>query len=259
MVRELTEDVYWINPCIEHKDRHVHNSAYLIHNEGGNILVDTGSFLDHEQAKADIRSVVGDEGVEVIMLTHPDLPHTGNVWEYMDDLGASEVMSAAAVSDAQGLLPWGEGLRKIVIGKQMEVCGRRISATEALLADRFNSAWLYDHETGVYFTADGFGHYHFDDEHDRTSDEIEDGISSENVREYHQDKLPWLRFVEPASFTEALGDLLDQFDPTWIAPVHGNPIHADDQEEYVQQFRSSVQTIVDEHREPGSPNPALER
>jgi flavorubredoxin len=259
MVEQLTEDVYWINPHIEHKDRYVHNAAYLIHNDGGNVLVDTGSFLDREAARDDIRSVVGDEGVEVIMLTHPDLPHTGNFWEYMDDLGASEVMSAAAVSDAQGLLPWGEGLRKIAIGKQMEVCGRRISATEALLADRFNSAWLYDHESGVYFTADGFGHYHFAGEHDRTSDEFAEGIPARNVREYHQDKLPWLRFVDPDPFTDALEDLLDRFDPTWIAPVHGNPIHADDRAAYVRQFRSSVRTIVDEHREPGSPNPAVDR
>lgn len=257
MIRELTQGVYWIHPYIEHEDRYVHNSAYLIRNDGGNILIDTGSFLDREEARAEIRSTVGDDGVDVILLTHPDLPHTGNLWDYVEHLGASEVMSAAAVADAQGLLPWGEGLRKIVIGKQMDIRGRRISATEALLADRFNSAWLYDHETGVYFTADGFGHYHFEGEHSLTSKELSDDIPSENIQTYHQNKLPWLRFVDPDPFTDALDDLLDRFDPRWIAPVHGNPIHADDREEYIRRFNSSVRAIVEEHSEPGSPNPAL--
>ena len=256
MVENLTNDVYWINPYLEHKDRYVHNAAYLVRNERGNILVDTGSFLDRSDAKTEIRSLVGDDGIDIIILTHPDLPHTGNFWDYMEEWDVDEVMSAAAVPDTQGLLPWGKGLRKIVIGKEMNIRGRQIHATEALLADRFNSAWIYDDASGVYFTADGFGHYHLDGQHDNTSEGIENGISPENIQLYHQDKLPWLRFVDPDAFTEGLRELLERFDPEWIAPVHGNPIHADDREQYIQHFRASVRNITEAHSEPGSSNPA---
>jgi flavorubredoxin len=257
MAIQLTDDVYWLNPCYDAGDRHVHNASYLVYNdESGNFLVDTGAFSGAEAITDDIAEITDGEGISSIILTHPDLPHAANLWDLYDE--SIEIVTTIAATDSQGLFPWGQGLRKMITGNDMSVENRTVHAVPAPLMDRPNTIWIYDRQSGVFFTVDGFGHHHSSGECDLTSDQLPDGISVEDIRDYNQNNLPWLRFVEPEKLAVGLKQLLDRFDPTWLAPAHGNPVHSTDIQEYLDRFTEGVEEIYNGYEGPGAPNPSLQ-
>lgn len=250
MAIQLTDDVHWINPCVDH----VHNSVYVITGRS-NILIEAGSYLHEERILREIDELTGGS-IDAMVITHADVPHTANAKPFARRFDA-EIHAAVALPDAQGLFPWGEGNRKIVIGHDHEIEGRAVHAVPATLADRPNSWLMFDYASGVLFTADGFGHYHGDGECDRPFSELPDEDKLANIKRFHQEKLPWLRFVEPRLIRAALESDLEPLDLSYIAPIHGNPVPGASVPAYLDLFERSVEEIAAEYDGPGSGNPAL--
>ena len=258
---ELTPTVEWLPQCYPHEDGedfqgdegyHEHVSVYLVHAEDGDILVDSGSVYHREEVRASVDAATGDggsdavtddAGLDALVLSHSDYPHAGNVSPLG---GASEKVElvASSGSPAQQGLP---EARKVSIGDEERVCGRRFSFVDPPLADRSHTTWIYDHADGVLFTADGFGAYHPPDRCEATSADFEDGIPAEAVVEYHRDNLVWLRYVDPEKIRRALGDIFATYDVTAIAPVHGPPIVGADVEPYLEAFYAAAERIADEY------------
>jgi len=223
----------------------------LIENDEGNVLIDSGSIFDEEAIKAEIDSITDGDGVSVIILTHSDIPHSANVMaldDYWDN--EIEIMSAVLHPYIHGLKAWGDGSRKIFVDRDMEVLNRDFRAIEAILADRSHSNWVYDYSTKVLFTADGFGNYHSPGQCNFTSNDYPDGITTECIKQFHREKLPWLQFVRTEQLQERFEAFFEPLDLNCIAPVHGNPIHGSHVDEYVDRLLRSVTEMYEEYVPP---------
>jgi flavorubredoxin len=253
---QLTPDVHWINICeeSENDDTHVHNSVYLITGDS-NILIDSGSYIDRDEIRAAVSQLTEGEGIDALLVSHSDAPHTGNAKKFAEDWDV-EIHSSVSIPEAQGLFPWGDGNRKLMMRMDHDVVGRRFHASELVLVDRPSSVGLFDYESGVFFTADGFGNYHRPWECDRMFDDLEDDIVPNMIR-YYREKLPWLRYVDAAKTREEIANVLSEFDISYIAPIHGNPVPAESLEAYLNAFEDVAQDIYDHYDEPGTTHPSL--
>jgi flavorubredoxin len=267
---QLTDEVLWLNECYEHGDRrddgrgnrhendehgnrhendehgnrHEHVSVYLVDDGERRIVVDTGSFYHREAIAGELEAAIGESGVDAIVLSHSDYPHSGNVRPIRERWDDVTVYASSGAPESQGLPPTAV---KCEIGRSMDVAGRRFSFVDPPLADRSHTTWIYDHGSEVLFTADGFGSYHDAGDCDLASDDMPDGVPYEAVYGYHDDALVWLRYVDPAKLRSALEAILSEYDPAYVAPVHGHPVARADVDEYLDRLIRAAARISDEH------------
>jgi flavorubredoxin len=182
-------------------------------------------------------------GPDAIILSHSDYPHAGNVSPLGGDTEGVELVASSGSPSQQGL----PDARKCEIGGQLTVKGRTFSFIDPPLADRSHTTWIYDHNDGVLFTADGFGNYHEPGQCTLLSSGFNDSIPTNEIREYHQDNLVWLRYVEPSKVERRLDDIFDRFDVQASAPIHGNPIVGDDIDVYRDRLSTAMRRITGEY------------
>ena len=247
MTVQLTDDVWWINESYDHEDTYEHISAYLINHDGKFIVVDTGSFYHREAIIEDLSEITGSGGVDAIILSHSDYPHSGNIDQIQSEWDEVMLVASSGSPEAQGLPP---SAIKCTIGESMEILGRQFSFIDPPLADRSHTTWIYDHGSGVLFTADGFGSLHNPNEENLTSADLPNGIPYESIYEYHQDALVWLRYVNPEKLQDSLETIFDKYEISWVAPVHGHPIADDDLGEYLDHLIRAATQIANEYELP---------
>lgn len=246
MTREktLTPDVQWINECYDLGGKHEHVSVYLIEDGDDYILIDSGSFHHREEITRRLATVTDDEGIDALVLSHSDYPHSANISTFTSQWDDVELIASSGAPTLQGLP---EDSRKCNIGESMTICGRTFSFVDPPLADRSHTTWIYDHESEVLFTADGFGNHHSPSECRLLSSEFENGIETEDIYTFHNETLVWLRYVDPDRLREVLESMLAEYDPSYIAPIHGNPIAAEDIDTYLARLIESAERITAEY------------
>lgn len=244
----LTPDVRWLNECYVHDDgRHEHVAVYLVGEAGTNVLVDSGSFHHREAIERQLESAIGDGTLDAIVLSHSDYPHSANIAAFRDHWPGVELIASSGAPAQQGLPA---EARKATIGGDLEVAGHRLSFIDPPLADRSHTTWIFDHGAGVLYTADGFGSLHDADHCDRTSRDFAGGIGLESIRRHHRETLPWLRYADPGKLRRSLEAILEAYDPEWVAPIHGHPIHRDDRDRYLERLLTAVEAIHDAYAVP---------
>lgn len=239
MTRRLIGDVYWLANCHADDGRHLHLSEYLIRGDDGTVLVDSGSSLHRDEIITKTNQLTDGAGPDVVLLTHSTLPHTENVPAFESEWGKLETIAAT------GRFPEIVGLpnaRPRRLNRPVEFVGRPITCIHPLLTDVTVSQWAYDHESGVLFTAEAFGHYHDPDACELTSGELDGGIPDEHLRRFYLDKLPFIDYLDPDSLETAFEQLFDILDVSYIAPIHGNPVNAGDIDDYLADALRTVRT-----------------
>lgn len=257
----ITDDLWWINECYPVDDRrHLHISVFLIahdwsddddHSDSCNdgdlgddyceksILVDTGSFYHSERIRDELEQTLGTATVDTVFLSNPDYVHSGNVSLFLDE---SEVICFVGTPERHGY----SGAITADPGQDFEVGDRRFSFVDPIVSDIASSVWIYDHDSGSLFTSDGFGHYHTPGECDLVSDDFESGIRFEAMRDFHDDTLRWLQYVDPSAIERAVGTVFDAYDVRRILPAHGHPIVEPDVDAFVDDFDRAIRAIVDQ-------------
>ncbi|MFB6135251.1 MAG: MBL fold metallo-hydrolase [Halobacteriaceae archaeon] len=237
----LAPGVEWLNECYDHGDgRHEHVGVYLLGGGDRWVMVDTGSFYHREAVVEGVREATGGDGVDAVVLSHSDYPHSANVSPVREAYGEVELVASSGAPAAQGL----RDARKADIGGSLDVCGRRLAFVDPPLADRSHTTWIFDRADGVLFTADGFGAYHDPGDCARTAADYPGGVPAAAVREYHADALPWLRYVDPDAIRAVLGDIFDRFDVSWVAPAHGPPIPASVLDAHVERVVEAAADVA---------------
>ncbi|WP_101296897.1 MBL fold metallo-hydrolase [Halegenticoccus soli] len=243
MTVNITDSVTWINESIAHSDFNEHVSVYLIEAETGYIVVDSGSVHHRRSISEQLQDATDDKGVDAIILSHSDYPHSGNISEFRDRWGDVELIASSGSPEIQGL----QNATKCTIGGSMDVLGREFSFIDPPLADRSHTTWIYDHASRVLFTADGFGNYHQPEEEDYTSADFDNVTPFEEIYQYHRDNLVWLRYVDPGKLRDALDATLNQFEVSSVAPIHGNPIRGSDLDTYLDRLIRAADKITNEY------------
>lgn len=230
MTRRLTDDVHWLAHCHPDGDRHMHMSEYLLHGPEGTVLVDSGSSHYRESIVDEVNRLTDGAGPDVVVLTHSTLPHTENVPAFEAEWGEIETVAAT------GRFPEIVGLpnaRPRQLNQPVEFAGRPFTCVHPLLTDVTVSQWVYDHESGVLFTAEAFGHYHAPGTCEQTSEEMAGGIPAAYVDQFYLDKLPFVDFLDRERLGDAFEVLFDVLDVSYVAPIHGNPVAGEDVAAYV--------------------------
>lgn len=241
MTTGLTDTVDWINESYPlPNDRAVHVAVYVVHARDGPVVIDTGSFNDRDSIKTGIAEITGNSLLKAIILTHADLPHSGNLESLRELTEAGRVICGSSSPTLVGL---GEA-EKAPAGGSMMIAGDEFSFLHPPLADIQHSMWIYHHSSSVLFTADGFGNYHQPTNSALTTADMDSLPSVENIKAFHEDELPWLRYVDPPALTDALRTMFDEYDTSWIAPIHGNPIAREDRKTYLNRLERAIEEIV---------------
>jgi glyoxylase-like metal-dependent hydrolase (beta-lactamase superfamily II) len=226
--RRLDDHVTWFGTCHdeEREALHLHLSQYLVETADGNVLVDAGAGHDTGLAAA-LRERVDD--LDAIFLTHAILPHTGGLAELREAFPGAVVVSTSPIPPAVGI----EDAAPAVINDTEEIAGDTFTFIDPLLTDVVVSTWVYHHDSGTMFTAEGVGHYHAPGECARTSTDYSDGIPTAHVEAFAADKLRFLEYVDPEKLRIAFGTLREEYQVERFAPIHGNPVERPDVEGYV--------------------------
>lgn len=250
----LGEDTEWINECFPLGRRHMHVSVYLVGAASGNIAIDTGSFHHRESIAARLHAATEGSGLQALILSHSDYPHSGNVAAFRREWGDIEIVASSGAPEIQGL-PYAT---KSTLGESMAVRGREFSFLNPPLADRSHTSWVYDHFSRILYTADGFGCTHEPGRCRWTSADYPDGIPGEGIHAYHRDALPWLRYVDPPKLMATLEGIFRRHEVRFVAPIHGSPIAAPDIPRYLERLGKAVARIAAEYRVPDTPRKGVD-
>ena len=241
---KLAPDVEWINECYPTQGKHEHVSVYLIRTASMYMVIDSGSYYHRESVRARILAATGQRGLGAIILSHADYPHAANVNAFRREWGDIDVIASSGVPELQGL-PYA---KKSKIGGSLEVLGRKLSFIDPPLADRSHTSWIYDHSSGFLFTADGMGNYHSPGQCGLTFAEFPGGVPLTDIYDFHKTALVWLRYVDPARLRARLESIYAQFDISYIAPIHGNPIAVKDLSNFMDRLIETSRQISNEYK-----------
>lgn len=246
MAVSLPNDVLWIAECYHHEESHEHVGVYLLAHENSYIAIDSGSVYHREAIREGIEEATDGAGIDAIVLSHSDYPHSGNVSAFRETWGDVSLVASSGAPESQGLAD----ARHCEIGGETDVLGRRLRFIDPPLADRSHTTWIHDPASRTLFTADGFGAVHQPGECDRLSTDFGDGIDSEAIYDYHRENLVWLRYVDPRKLRGTLKEILEGHEVEAIAPVHGHPIVGEDIPKTVNRVIEAAGRISEEYDVP---------
>lgn len=251
MITQITDQVTRIGQCVPEGEKHVHVAQYLLEGDDNEfVLIDTGSTYKREEMVNDLEEALGGGELSGVLLTHSTLPHTENLKlldEQWDDL---EIIAATNNPTVTGLREYAEETKPKLLNESQQFAGRRFSFLDPLITDVVSSNWIYDHKAKLLVTAEGLGHYHDTDECSRTSATMPDGISFENVHAFNQDKLPFLKAIDPEKLRKGFDTLFDIYDVDFLAPIHGNVVEQGDIEDYISKTIRSGEQIAGDWEPP---------
>lgn len=225
----IDDDISWIPKGVEGYEP---LSAFLLLEEDGALLVDTGVPLNKDAVAAQLDSIIGREREIQVFLTRfePDclanMPMltdlfnikkvagggVSNPFDFFDDLSTQEQLRADYNVTMTRLLP-----TDIIHVSPTRELSLVVTSIRLL-----NTFWGYDAATKTLFTSDSFGHVPVSDPSQVpvvTSEN--DTATFEQVRDHHLTKFDWLMGAETAPLIADLDKIFATHDVEIIAPNHG--------------------------------------
>lgn len=244
MLRTLANGVHWIGNSHQFSPTEaIHVSAYLLQTDEGAVLVDSGSHYHEDEIMDAIKTQLDGQPLSAIIVSHADLPHAGNVTQIREMWSEVDVICATAAPELVGVL----NPVNCNPGEELNISDTTFSFIDAPLADITDTVWVYEHQTKTLFTADGFGNHHAPTEAGLTYDEVDGGVTNEQIYEYHRNMFRWLEYVDPDLLTDAVESLFEGFNVRCIAPTHGHPVIGEDVDEYISRFIDILVEIIESY------------
>ena len=252
-VRAITENIFWLTHCLGDLatefykeyfallpdadnyagDRVVDYpfSAFLIVDEKS-MLIDTCGPKQKEPFLEALQFALGDQALDYIWISHVELPHAGNTAAIKRLFPDAQVVTVAGGDnyDLHGL----ENATTTAPGDVISLGQHSVEMVDALFVDHGLSQWLYEHSTGLLFTADwahnlhepACGHcFRFLEEMVATGYDDTAFVDDVKVNAWYQ--FPWLAWTDGDDLAAAIDGLFAQYDVRILAPSHGNPIRED--------------------------------
>jgi hypothetical protein len=238
--REVAAGVTWLGACVQFElpDQiiHGHNSTFLVQGAERGLMVDTGSPSNWNEIEQVLDEKLGDVPLAYVFVSHPELPHTGNlprlVAKYPD------VQVIGDVRDYHLFFPTVTGnLHAHGPGARFDLGGGvEFVLAEALILDLPNTLWGYVPAARTLFTTDGFCYMHrpeLDDDDPMhlpgecalTTSELSEPPSVENAAFFSGSALYWARFIDDADERyRRVIEFVHSIDAHVICPTHGNVI-----------------------------------
>jgi flavorubredoxin len=248
MIRHISADLYEAGECVTGASGHEAVNVYVLLNAGHPILIDCGSQLHRAVIMQALDELLAGQAPEYVLLTHSELPHAGNLaqvarqWPQVKVIVSNVMLPYIEIAP---VLPLAQ-ITALKPGTVLSLAGRTLRFVEALLKDQPGSQWIFDPQTGALFTGDGFGYYHPAAACGKFSDELADGVSVEQFRDYHRAAFRFLRWVVADRLNADLDQLFGRYSVRAVAPIHGSAIRAA-VPEHVGRLKRALTQICAEH------------
>ncbi len=226
--RQLCPGLYWLHACdVTVSDgavSHGYTSVFLLDGGRETMLIDTGRPKDWESIEAQLDAILGARQLDMILPTHAEYVHTGNLPRLLDKYSAS-----VAVGDLQGFDLYFPGyearFRHAFPGDSIVVGDTRLEIVAPILHDLPQTLWGYDPARRVLFASDGLAHeHHKPDECGLTSEELRELPAPENFALYNDRAFYWARYADSRMYFDRLRRFLAEHPTRFIAPAHGTVI-----------------------------------
>ena len=237
MIVYVAPEVTWLAECFALGSRHKHVSAHLLGPPGDQVLVDTGAPAHRDLILEQLETATEGAGPAAIVLTHGDLPHTGNVGPIRDRWGDVPLYAATAAPEILGFAP----SIHCPIGTERTLAGRRLRFVDPPLADIRATMWVHDRETGALLTGDGLGHYHGEGH----CDALDAAVSDTAIADYHRDTFAWLPYVDAGTLRSALEGATERPDVELLLPIHGRPVLGDELPGYLERCAAQLDRLTE--------------
>jgi len=259
MPRQIAEGLYWLyeagpdrverfeldrrNPDWYDPDHEVYipQCAYLLEGEDETLLFDTLSPACTDHVLDALSDLVGEDGLDYLVVSHPDVPHAGNAPTILDAHPGAELVAPGYGNDHE-LYQLGEATH-VTEGDTIDLGNRVVEFHEATFLDAPVSVWMTDRRTDTLFTVDWMGFPHLGGDALRFVDETDREFDVEQFVEFHSRVLFWYQYVDVGTVQREIDALLETFDPSIVAPSHGLVIR-EDATDYVELMKE-VPAIVD--------------
>ena len=239
--REFTDGVWWLGGCLESaafaEPVHFHTSAYLIVGRDRTLLYDTAPPAMWPELDRDLDRILGDRPLDIVVASHPEIPHAGNFGKLLD-----KYPSAVAMGDLRDYHLYFpdhvDRMRQVAHDTTLDLGGGyKFTFLDAIIEDLPNTVWGYEHKQQVLFPVDGFGYGHhpqnaedFDEPVHRAgecallSSELKNPPELDLATYLTQSSLFWSRYVEITPFLDRFLELTRKYPTKYIAPAHGSVI-----------------------------------
>ena len=209
----------WYDP---ERDVLIPQCAYLVEGSDATLLFDTLSPASTDHILDAVDTLVGDRGLDYLVVSHPDVPHAGNTAAILDAHLEAQLVAPRYGNDHE-LYRLDDALH-VGEGDSLDLGDRVVAFHEAAFLDAPISLWMTESETGTLFTVDWMGFPHHDDAALACLDETEETFDVEQFVEFHSRVLFWYQYVDGETVAHEIDYLMDRYKPDVIAPAHGQVI-----------------------------------
>lgn len=233
--------VDWYDPG---RGVHVPQNAYLLESDGESLLFDTLSPAGEDQLLSELDRLVGEDGLDYLVVSHPDVPHAGNAMAVLRAYDGCTLV-APRVGSTHALYHLDDAV-KVGPGDTLDVGGHRLRFHEATFLDAPISIWMSEETTGTLFPVDWLGIPHLEGECGRTAGELaltEDEWISRLI-EFHGRVMFWYEFVDVDRVHREIDRIADDLAPRCLAPAHG-AFTLDGSERLLRWMKPVVEAIVE--------------
>ena len=227
--REIADGVFWFSTCLHVRSEgsllHNHNSCFLVIGAERTVLIDTGMPYGWAALKGELELALGGRGLDYIFPTHPELPHMGNIGPLVD--AYPHVTIVGDLRNYHLYYPdMEQRCRTMRAGEALDLGGRRLVLTPAVIHDLPNSLWAYEPEQKILFVSDAYPFTHEHEPHQCgiLAEELPARPQPEDCIVVIERALSWTRFVDAEPVIRGLHAFLARYPVSIIAPAHGGVI-----------------------------------
>lgn len=207
----------WYDP---EQSLHVPQNAYLLADERS-LLFDTLSPASTETILDELDHLLSD-GLDYLVVSHPDVPHAGNAPAILDAYPDAELV-APRYGNAHELYHLDDATT-VGAGDEIDLGDLTAAFHRAAFPDASVHVWMTERTTGTLFPVDWLGYPHRGDETLRFPAEFETDVTVDRLVQFHGRVLFWFQYVDVPTVQAEVDHLVDAYDPAIVAPGHGNPV-----------------------------------
>lgn len=222
------------------REAYVPQCAYLVDGGEETLLFDTLSPASTDEILTAIDDLVGDRGLDYLVVSHPDVPHAGNTLAILEEHPEATLVAPGYGNDHE-LYHLDEGIH-VVEGDEIDLGNRVVEFHEATFLDAPVSVWMTERETETLFPVDWMGFIHLDEEKLTFVDELDGEFDRSRLVEFHGRVLFWYQYVDVEKTNAEIDALVEKFDPAIVAPAHGLVIR-ENATDYMEMMKDVTRTI----------------
>lgn len=232
----------WYKPG---REAYIPQCAYLIQGSNETLLFDTLSPANTDQVLAAIDDLVADQGLDYLVVSHPDVPHAGNTPAILEAHPETTLVAPAYGNDHE--LYQLDDCIHVAEGDTIDLGDRVVEFHEATFLDAPVSIWMTEQESDMLFPVDWMGFPHLDEEALSFVDELDGEFDASRLVEFHGRVLFWYQYVDVEKTNAEIDNLIEKFEPEIIAPSHGLVIR-EDAPKYMELMKDVTRTIDSQGR-----------